>query len=69
MTNDELLRLILTSRVYDVARQTPLERLKLARSNFTADYRLCWDGVCHPLAEFAGKIEKNTVIEIFVCSK
>nr|WP_207458274.1 DUF1850 domain-containing protein [Azospirillum sp. SYSU D00513] len=32
----------------------PLDRLTLANSGFTADYRICSWGTCRPLAELAG---------------
>ncbi len=43
------------------------QRLRLARSVYAGDYTLCWSGTCHPLAEFAGPLEKNEVVELFVC--
>lgn len=29
----------------------PQQRLVLSRSRFTADYTICWDGACRPLAD------------------
>lgn len=29
----------------------PQQRLVLSRSRFTADYTICWDGACQPLAD------------------
>jgi hypothetical protein len=45
----------------------PLPRLLLARSPFTADYRLCWDGACHPMAEFMGPAAAMVPVEVSVC--
>lgn len=45
----------------------PLERLRLARSPYTADYTLCWDNRCHPMAEIAGSVERVPQIELFPC--
>ena len=45
----------------------PLERLRLARSTYVADYELCWDGVCHPLAEVAGPVVTDSVLDILPC--
>ena len=45
----------------------PLERLRLTRSEYVADYMLCWDGACHPLAEFAGSLQASPVLELFAC--
>ena len=44
----------------------PLARLRLANSAFTADYELCFDGRCRPLAERAGGAE-NRPMELYVC--
>jgi hypothetical protein len=44
-----------------------LERLRLARSGYVADYSLCWDGSCHPLAELAGTPETAPVVEFISC--
>ncbi|GAB1412978.1 MAG: hypothetical protein AMXMBFR31_02890 [Candidatus Desulfobacillus denitrificans] len=44
----------------------PLARLRLANSAFTADYELCFDGRCRPLAELAGGAE-NRPVELYVC--
>lgn len=47
----------------------PLPRLRLARSPFTADYSLCWDGACHPMAEFMGTADAMVPVELSVCQK
>jgi hypothetical protein len=45
----------------------PLPRLRLANSAFTADYELCAEGRCRPLAEVAVGAE-NEPVELFVCT-
>lgn len=44
-----------------------LERLRLTRSTFTADYQLCWAGECHSLTELLGPAEEGSVVEAFAC--
>jgi hypothetical protein len=45
----------------------PLERLRLTRSPYAADYVLCWDGACHPLAQFAGPVDAAPLVELSAC--
>lgn len=45
----------------------PLERLHLARSDYVADYHLCWDGACHPLAQLVGSPAAAPQIDVFAC--
>lgn len=45
----------------------PLERLHLMRSDFVADYSLCWDGRCHPMAALIGAPTAAPQVEIFAC--
>lgn len=45
----------------------PLERLQLARSDYVADYSICWDSGCHPLAELAGPPAAAPKVELFAC--
>lgn len=45
----------------------PLERLRLARSDYVADYSLCWNERCHPLAELAGPPAAAPNVELFAC--
>ena len=45
----------------------PLERLHLTRSDYVADYKLCWNGQCHPLAELAGAPSKAPLVDVFAC--
>ena len=47
-------------------RLAPLERLRLANSDFTADYELCVAHRCRPLAELAGGAE-NEPFELHAC--
>ncbi len=44
----------------------PLERLRLANSDFTADYEFCVAHRCRPLAELAGGAE-NEPLELHAC--
>lgn len=46
---------------------SPLSRLRLARSPFTADYSLCWHGGCHPMAEFMGPAAAMVPVELAAC--
>lgn len=45
----------------------PLPRLHLARSPFVADYSLCWDGRCHPMAELMGPPTDMATVDVFPC--
>lgn len=45
----------------------PLERVRLTRSEYVADYLLCWDGACHSLADIAGPPQASPVLELFAC--
>ncbi|MGN6388349.1 MAG: DUF1850 domain-containing protein [Burkholderiaceae bacterium] len=45
----------------------PLPRLHLARSPFTVDYTLCWNGTCHPMAELAGPPDNMIPVDAFPC--
>ncbi len=46
----------------------PLDRLRLTRSTFTADYQLCWDGACRSMTELLGPAkEEGEVVEVFAC--
>jgi hypothetical protein len=47
----------------------PLERLHLMRSNYVADYVLCWDGTCHPFADVVGAVENAPKVEVFPCQR
>ena len=44
-----------------------LQRLHLARSGYTADYEICWSGICRPMAEIAGPVGTGSVVDIFPC--
>ena len=44
-----------------------LPRLRLARSPYTADYTLCWDGRCRPMEDIAGPVDRAPEIELFPC--
>ena len=45
----------------------PLERLHLARSDYVADYSICWDGRCQPLATLVGPPAAAPLVEVFAC--
>jgi len=47
-------------------RLAPIERLRLAHSNFVAGYTLCAAGRCRPLAELAGPAH-NATVELYAC--
>ncbi len=49
-----------------VPRLAPVERLRLANSNFTSGYELCAGGRCRPLAELANGAE-NEPLELHAC--
>jgi hypothetical protein len=60
---------VLKEGVWHYTPSLPVQkRLRLARSAYAGDYTLCWSGACHPLAEFAGPVEKSEVVELFVCN-
>jgi hypothetical protein len=44
-----------------------LPQLLLARSPYTADYKLCWDGRCRPMAEIAGPVDKAPELTLTPC--
>lgn len=44
-----------------------LEKLTLARSPAVADYTLCWQGHCRPLADLAGTAQNNPIVELTPC--
>lgn len=43
------------------------ERLRLTRSSYVADYQMCWDGVCRPMADIAGPADVASEVELFAC--
>jgi hypothetical protein len=45
----------------------PLPELRLTRSTVTADYRLCWDGGCRPLAALAPIRGEGSVTVLRAC--
>ena len=45
----------------------PLKKLRLTRSRFASDYRLCWDGRCKTFTELLGPAPDGTVVELFAC--
>lgn len=45
----------------------PLPRLRLARSPYVADYQLCWNGACRPMADIIGAVEAAPAVELGPC--
>ncbi len=45
----------------------PLPRLRLARSPYVADYQLCWNGGCRPMADIIGTVEAAPEVELGPC--
>lgn len=45
----------------------PQERLVLSRSGFTADYSICWNGICQPLADVVPLPAVPTVTVMQAC--
>lgn len=43
------------------------ERLSLARSGYVADYELCWNGACRPMADIAGPAATASEVALFAC--
>jgi hypothetical protein len=59
---------VLKSGVWHYKPALPLlERLRLARSSYTADYTLCWNGNCHPIEQIAGPVTAAPDVELFPC--
>lgn len=46
---------------------TPLPAIRITRSPFVADYTLCWDGNCHPMAELLGPADAVSTVDLAVC--
>lgn len=44
-----------------------LDALSLARSPYTADYELCWDGHCRSMREVAGTVEHSPQVRVSPC--
>jgi hypothetical protein len=45
----------------------PLAELRLARSDYVADYQLCRDGACHPFTEIAGTPDMAPIVVLRAC--
>ncbi len=45
----------------------PLGHVTLSRRGFAADYELCWDGVCRPMAEVLAPGPDGTT-DLFACA-
>ncbi len=46
----------------------PLPALRLTRSTYTSDYRLCWNGRCSTLGTLVGVTAEGEVIAVAPCS-
>ena len=46
----------------------PLPELRLARSAYTRDYRLCWNTRCATLDELVGSVGVTEVVTVTACS-
>jgi hypothetical protein len=45
----------------------PMDRLTLANSRYTADYELCIEGICRPLADYLQKQGNNAAVDLYFC--
>lgn len=45
-----------------------LQSLMLARSPYTADYELCWDGACRSMQDVVGTVEDVPQVSLSACS-
>lgn len=45
----------------------PLERLRLARSVYAGDYRICVDGACRPIDALLKNVAPEATLEIYPC--
>lgn len=46
----------------------PLPELRLTRSSYTSDYRLCWSERCSTLGSLAGATPEGTVLVVAPCN-
>jgi len=46
----------------------PLPELRLARSSYTRDYRLCWSARCATLDELVGSVGESEPVTVTACS-
>jgi hypothetical protein len=42
--------------------------VRITRSPYTADYTLCWQGSCHPLAELLGPADAVSTVDLSSCT-
>lgn len=47
----------------------PLAELRLTRSSYAREYRLCWDDRCSTLSELAGPAREGEVATIRPCAR
>jgi hypothetical protein len=47
----------------------PLEKLRLTRSPYVADYQFCTADGCRPMAEIVGSVDVAPLVEIAVCGR
>lgn len=48
--------------------QRHLPALRITRSGYTDDYRLCWNGSCRNLGTMIGTTEEGTVVDVAPCA-
>jgi len=48
--------------------QRRLPSLRITRSGYTADYRLCWNGGCRELAAMIGPTPEGTAVDVQPCA-
>ncbi len=46
-----------------------LPRLRVTVSPYAADYAVCWNGECAPMAELVGMRGQTGVVEMFACPR
>jgi hypothetical protein len=47
----------------------PLAELRLTRSSYARDYRICWSGRCATLTELAGSAGEGEVVTLSPCAR
>ena len=43
------------------------KRVRLMRSSYVADYEMCWNERCWPMADIAGPVAISSEVELFAC--
>lgn len=47
----------------------PLASFEMARSPYVKDYTICWNHVCHPMADVMGSVQKSPLVTASVCDR